>query len=193
MMHLNKMTWPKYLQTAAALATSLLINLGCMQQSIAGGAEIISYPQHKKLDNFTLPDLNDNKHTLPDYQGKVILINFWASWCAPCVYEMPALKNLKQHFSDQPFEILALNVGENKYKVAKFTKLINFNLPVLLDSESNTFKDWGGDILPTSFLLDANGNVRYRIRGNPGWENDDSRSLITKLIADSANAAKLEQ
>jgi thiol-disulfide isomerase/thioredoxin len=133
---------------------------------------------------FTLTDLKDQRHTLLDYSGKVVLINFWASWCPPCIYEMPELTRLKKQLSDQPFEILALNVGEKKYKVRKFAKLINFHLPVLLDTSKETFDDWDIKTLPTSFLIDAEGKIRYRVRGNPGWEEDDTIKIIKQLITE---------
>ena len=136
--------------------------------------------------NFSLPDLKGNTHTLPDYKGKVVLVNFWASWCPPCIYEMPELQKLKKHFANLPFEILALNVGEKKYRVRKFAKLINLDLPVLLDTTSETFDDWGVKTLPTSFLIDADGKIRYQVRGNPGWDQEQTIALIKKLIAESA-------
>lgn len=145
--------------------------------------------------SFSLDDLYDEKHSLPDYTGKVVLVNFWASWCPPCIYEMPAFTRLKQRMKDQPFEVLAINVGEKKYKVRRFAKLINFNLPVLLDTTQDTFNTWGVRTLPTSFLIDANGNVRYRVRGNPDWDYEETIAVIDSLISelmttDSLNEAK---
>lgn len=135
---------------------------------------------------FVLDDLKGKNHVLPDYQGKVLLVNFWASWCPPCIYEMPELTRLKKQLSDQPFEILAINVGEKKYKVRKFAKLINFNLPVLLDTSKATFDGWNIKTLPTSFLIDAEGNIRYRVRGNPGWEEKETITIIEQLISEQS-------
>jgi peroxiredoxin len=98
---------------------------------------------------------------------------------------MPELTKLKQQFAGQPFEVIALNVGEKRYRVRKFAKLINFKLPVLLDTSNETFNSWGVKTLPTSFLLDANGNIRYRVRGNPGWDLKETTSIIEKLIAET--------
>ena len=120
---------------------------------------------------------------LSDYRGKVILVNFWASWCPPCIYEMPELKKLKKHFANRPFEVLAVNVGEKKYKVRKFSKLINLDLPVLLDTDSNTYNKWRVKTLPTSFLIDSDGQIRYKVRGNPGWENKETLLIIEKIIS----------
>ena len=136
---------------------------------------------------FQLPNLKDKTHSLADYRGKVILVNFWASWCPPCIHEMPVLKNLKQQLADKPFEILALNVGEKKYKVRKFTNMIKLDLPVLLDTSSETFNAWQVKTLPTSFLVDATGTIRYRVIGNPGWDTAATKDIINKLLAEIEN------
>jgi len=187
----RKTARPGHTHNCAALAIALVLLLCCLQQASIARADILAWPAENRLDEFSLPDFQDNKHKLSDYRGKVVLVNFWASWCPPCIYEMPELTNLKKHFADQPFEIIALNVGEKKYRVRKFVKLINFDLPVLLDTSSETFNSWGVKTLPTSFLLDANGQVRYRVRGNPGWENEQTKTMIEKLIAETANTSKL--
>ena len=169
---------------------SLYILASLLLVQTAHGAELEPYTATGEPE-ITLPDFKGNTHSLPDYHGKVVLVNFWASWCPPCIYEMPELTRLKQQLADQPFEILAVNVGEKKYKVRKFTELVNFKLPVLLDTRSKTFDDWGVETLPTSFLLDASGKVRYRVRGNPGWDFEYTRSLIDKLIAEATPSAQL--
>ena len=145
-------------------------------------AELREFGQKTAAPGFELEDLSGNGHTLSDYRGKVVLVNFWASWCGPCVIEMPALKSLAQRMKDRPFEIVAINYGEKKFKVYRFTKLINFDLTVLLDTTEETFKDWGGITLPTSYLVDGNGNIRYGIRGDPGWESEETLAVIEGLL-----------
>ena len=153
-------------------------------------AEITTLSEDPELD-FSLADFKDKTHTLANYRGKVLLVNFWASWCPPCIYEMPELTRLQQQLGDRAFEIIAINVGEKKYKVHKFTRLINFELPVLLDTSNQAFKDWRVQTLPTSFLVDAKGVVRHKIRGNPGWEQQETIALIEQLIAESNAPATL--
>jgi peroxiredoxin len=142
------------------------------------------------IKDFTLSDIHGKKHSLADYRGKVVLVNLWASWCRPCIEELPELTRLKQHidsllFAGQSFEILALNVGEREIKVKRFTERMNFNLPVLLDVSNKVFNEWQVKVLPTSFLIDANGFVRYRVVGNPGWNNKKTLSLIESLIRET--------
>jgi len=167
-----------------------MLALACSPFAV-NGADFVRMDNVNDLD-FSLPDLRDKPHSLPDYRGKVVLVNFWASWCPPCIYEMPELIRLKAQLANKPFEIIAINVGEKKYKVRKFTKVINFDLPVLLDTSNDTFNDWGVKTLPTSFLVDASGQIRYQVRGNPGWENETTLSLIETLINESNEPAAPE-
>lgn len=78
---------------------------------VVNAAQLETFSDKNTLD-FALTDLNDNTHSLQNYRGKVVLVNFWASWCPPCIHEMPTLQKLKQRLTDKPFEILTLNVGE---------------------------------------------------------------------------------
>ena len=170
-----------------------LLVLTCLLLPLTGISGELSPYEETDSPGFSLADLKGKTHSLPDYHGKVILVNFWASWCPPCIYEMPELTRLKQQLSDKPFDILAINVGEKKYKVRKFTQLINFELPVLLDTHNDTFKNWGVKTLPTSFLIDADGQIRYWVRGNPGWEHEDTLSAIDKLITETTVTATQNQ
>jgi len=130
---------------------------------------------------------------LADFRGKVVLVNFWASWCMPCVQEMPELTELRQHLAAQPFEILAVNVGEHENRVKHFAKRTKLNLPVLMDSSSTVFNEWKIEIMPTSFLIDASGRVRYRARGNPGWDNEKTLSVIESLIKETGKGDNPKQ
>ena len=162
---------------------SLLIILLAISTVPVASAER-SFTPYSSNNSFTLDDLKGERHTPDDHHGKIVLVNFWASWCPPCIYELPELQRLKQSFAGQPFEILTINVGEKKYRVRKFAKLINLELPVLLDTKKKTFDDWEIKTLPTSFLIDSAGNIRYRVLGNPGWDNEDTLDLIRKLITE---------
>lgn len=140
------------------------------------------------LPAFSLPDGSEKIHQLADYKGKVVLVNFWASWCPPCIREMPSLQRLQEKLGDQPFVILTINVGEKKYKVWKFTKLIDFTLPVLLDTHSETFNAWEASVLPTSFLLDTEGRIRYRVVADLEWDSEAVISQIRTLLPEQQDS-----
>lgn len=168
------------------LITGLLLCSGLHVASASNGS-IETYTAPDSFQ-FTLPDLIDKQHSLTDYRGKILLVNFWASWCPPCIHEMPALQKLNKKLANDNFEIIALNVGEKKYKVRKFVNLIKLDLPVLLDTASNTFNQWNIKTLPTSFLIDADGIIRYRAQGNPGWDSEETINIINQLLTKTAKA-----
>ena len=115
-------------------------------------------------------------------------MNFWASWCPPCIKEMPGLQQLQAKLADRPFTILAVNVGEKRYDVWKFTKLVDFTLPTPLDPNRGTFNAWGAEVLPTSFLLDTRGQIRYRVQGDLEWNSDTVISVVERLLAEGDTA-----
>ncbi len=163
------------------LYVSLLVLAGLLSPTITVAAE--SEPYHSETElTLLLFDLNGKRHTLPDYRGKVVLVNFWASWCPPCIHEMPELQKLKKSFANRPFVILTVNVAEPKDRVSQFVRSIRLDLPVLLDTSSKTYRRWGVSILPTSFLIDSTGRVRYRVRGNPGWDSTEILSTINTML-----------
>jgi thiol-disulfide isomerase/thioredoxin len=167
--------------------TTFIAIICLLLMQAAGSRELSPYTAQPGTAVFDLPDVKGEQHTLEDYRGQVVLVNFWASWCPPCIQEMPALEKLQQQLDEQPFEVLAVNVGEKKYRVWKFLKLISFDLPVLLDERKDTFNAWGASVLPTSFLLDKQGRVRYRVQGETEWDSNAVISLIEALINEEEN------
>jgi len=163
----------------------LLLLLFCLVSPAASrGAELEPHSGKAEM-TFRLPDLQDREHSLSDYRGKVVLVNFWASWCPPCVQEMPDLVRLQQRLADRPFQVLALDVGEKKYRVRKFVKLISFDLPVLLDTASETFNAWQVETLPTTFLIGTDGRIRYRALGDPDWNDPDTIAVVEALLSET--------
>jgi len=92
------------------------------------------------------------------------------------------MQRLKQKLGDKKFEVVALNVGEKKYKVWKFIKLIKFKPTVLLDPDKTTMSEWNVKTLPTSFLLDRSGRVRHMVRGDPNWDDEATIAVVRSLI-----------
>jgi len=172
--------------------SAIFVLITLLSPRVAYSEELEPYTD-STTKGFTLPDIKGETQSLTDYRGKVVLVNFWASWCMPCVEEMPELTQLKQHLAGQPFEILALNVGEGEKRVKHFAKRTSFNLSVLMDNSSKVFNEWKVEIMPTSFLIDARGRVRYRARGNPGWDNEQTLSLIENLIKETEKADGAKQ
>ncbi len=119
----------------------------------------------KQAPDFTLrSDQGDNKK-LSEYRGKVVLINFWASWCGPCQQELPKLAELKELHDEFDFELLAINIDEEPQKAIRLAKKLGINFPVLFDKEKSVSKLYDIDAMPMTVLIDRNGDVRYLHRG----------------------------
>ena len=159
----------------------LLMNLCIAAPALPAGA-VEPYGSTQKQQGFTLPDLDQQLHSLADYKGKVVLINFWASWCTPCITEMPGIQRLSDALKDQSFEILTSNVSDAENRIREFLRRINLNLTVLLDQDGKVFKAWHGKVLPASYLVDGNGEIRYRVIGPMEWDSEDARKIIETLI-----------
>jgi len=130
-----------------------------------------------------LAKLNGEKLNLKSLKGNVVVVNFWATWCPPCVYEMPSMQRLNNLFNKKPFTLLGVNMAETNEEVSKFLKTkVNINFPIVMDYDGRTLKDWGIFAFPTSYVIDKQGKIRYALFGSVQWDNPDIVSKIEQLI-----------
>lgn len=133
---------------------------------------------------FTLEDLTGNQVRLEDYRGMVVMINFWATWCAPCVEELPTMEALQTSWSEKPFEIIAINLAEDREIVSRFIDRlgIKFSFPIVLDPGgvvADTYKVRG---LPATLLVDKNGLFAFGGVGERDWNSEAVRQEILPLF-----------
>ena len=138
-----------------------------------------------------LQDLEGRPHRLEDYRGKVVLINFWATWCEPCRAEMPSLNKLRAALAGRPFAVLAVNLAEPESRVKRFMEQVPLDFPVLLDRDTAVAKGWQARILPASFLVGADGRIRYSVLGEIDWTDGRVRGAIQKMLPSANTAATL--
>ena len=121
---------------------------------------------------------------LAAYRGKVVLVNFWATWCPPCVAEFPSLLALKARLSDQPFEILAINMGETDAAIAGFIDRLGLemNFPILIDRPVTVATTWPVRVLPTTLVVDKAGNLAFKADGERAWNSAESRMILWPLL-----------
>ncbi len=129
-----------------------------------------------------LADTEGRSHRLADYRGRVVLVNFWATWCAPCRDEMPSIERLRRALDGRPFAVLAVNVGESARVARDFGASMPLGFPLLLDRDTRIAKAWGARILPATFIVGPDGEIRYRHFGELDWARDDVRAAIEKLM-----------
>lgn len=142
------------------------------------------YSGSLQQDNFTLKDISGNTHLLSQYKGKVVVVNFWASWCPPCVHEMPSMSELYNELNGKPFTILGINIGEEPAEIKDFISKYPVTFPVLLDPLKALPKKWKVFAFPTSYLLDKQGKIRYSIAGGIDWDLEELRTVIDMLMAE---------
>ena len=137
----------------------------------------------EKAANFTLNDINGKKVSSSEFKGKVVVLNFWATWCGPCRAEMPSLNNLYNEYKDKGLVVLAVSVDTSEKPVKSFIKEYKLSFPVLMDKNKEvSFDDYGVLGLPTTFLIDKNGIVKEKIMGEMEWDSPRMKEKILKLL-----------
>lgn len=158
------------------IAFAVLTNIFCF----AVNATEVGQP----APQFTLPSLQQDRQTaLKEFAGKVIYLDFWASWCAPCRTSFPALNKLYEKLKAQGFEVVAVNLDENKANAERFLKAFPVGFTVLRDNNGEWADQYGVASMPTSFIIDKQGMVQHI---HHGFTSDDINGLenkITQLLA----------
>jgi len=134
----------------------------------------------------SLVDTEGVMRSLADLQGSVVLLNFWASWCPPCLHEMPSMERVMHRYRDQGFEIAAVNLGEPEERIRDFVEELEITFPVWLDPENATARQWRVFTFPTSYLIDRRGHIRYAIAGGIEWDEAEAIEKIEELLAEPA-------
>ena len=152
----------------------------------ATGYNVQTWSPAKPVPALQLTDLNGKVWRLTDLRGKVVLINFWASWCEPCRAEMPSLQRLgEQHPYD--LVVLAVNFKESTPAVQQFVQRTGLALPVLQDPQGAMARAWGVAIFPSTVLVGADGRVRSVLRGELDWTGADAARLLQPLFKTAAS------
>ncbi len=132
---------------------------------------------------FRLLDLDGVGHSLPEYQGKVVFLNFWATWCGPCKVEMPAMESLYQEFQSQGLAMLAVSVDQQGAAVTRpFKEAMGLSFPILHDSDYQVGLTYGARTLPMTYVIDRKGIIRQRVFGARDWNSQEARQLIKGLL-----------
>ena len=143
---------------------------------------LTAVPRPLSAPALNLTGYDGQPYALGEQGGSVVLVNFWASWCRPCVDEIPSLHRLASAFEDSAFSVVTVNVGEDRERVARFLKQVPVELPLLMDYDASFAKDWMIYVYPSSFLVDRQGNIRYAYLGALEWESTENMEIIRSLL-----------
>ena len=137
--------------------------------------------------DFKLQDMDEEWHKLEDYTGKVILLNFWATWCPPCRREMPSMERLHQTMAEEDFKVIAINQMEEMDHVFAYTGQLDVDptFTILFDTDSTVSQRYAAKGLPTTYLIDKRGRIRYRAIGGREFDHPEVMKLIRKLAAET--------
>jgi thiol-disulfide isomerase/thioredoxin len=151
-------------------------------QALSGGLQ--PYDGFLQSPELALEDLGGRQHSLSNLQGQVVLVNSWATWCPPCIIEMPSMQRLKDKLAGRPFKILAVNVKESEGTIWKFHKLVKVDFPLLLDRDGRASEDWQVVVYPNSYLVDATGRIRHQVTGMLEWDAPEVVGAIEALMGE---------
>jgi len=129
-----------------------------------------------------LMDADGKRFVRASYEGKVTVINFWATWCPPCIEEIPSLNNLRKVMQDKPFELISVNYAESRERVSAFLERVNVHFPVLLDTDGRVSADWNVLVYPSTFVIGPDGKIRYGVNAAIYWDSPEVLEKINHLF-----------
>lgn len=151
------------------------------------GHQLTELPNPVAAPAFELQDMDEELYKLADYKGKVIMLNFWATWCPPCRREMPSMERLHQSMGEEDFVVIAINQMESGDHVFAYTGQLEVDptFTILFDTDSGVSNSFRVNGLPTSYLIDKQGMVRYRAIGGREFDHPEVTKIIRKLLDES--------
>jgi len=151
-------------------------------QASSASGKLKLYKGNLKSPEFNLTDMQGKKHSLSDYRGNIVLLQFWATYCTPCRKEMPTMNKLIKKMDGTSFKSLTVNMAEAKPDVQKFIDEVPVDFPVLLDSDGAILSQWKVFAAPANFILDKKGNIIFTLYGGIEWDSDDMVKKLTALV-----------
>ena len=140
-----------------------------------------AWPPSQATPVWQAPDIQGRAWRSDALKGRVVVLNFWATWCAPCKEELPTLQTLSDFVDPQQVVVLALNVKEPASRVQRYAQSTGLDMPVLLDPKGEVAQLFGVKVFPTTILLDRQGRARWRIVGEVDWHSAPAQQWVQEL------------
>lgn len=135
-----------------------------------------------------LDSVDGEQYVREDFTGKVTVVNFWASWCGPCVEEIPALNRLREYMKDRPFELISINYAEKPQQIREFLNTVQVDFPVLLDEDGSYSAQWNVLVFPATFVIATDGHIAYGVNGAIEWDKQEVLQGLEALMDEQSNA-----
>jgi len=152
-----------------------------IKSNIRPDIKLIPYTGKVKPIPIDLQDSSGKRHLFKDYHGKVTIVNFWATWCPPCVEEIPSLNRLREQMQGEPFELITINYAESAKTIRDFMQKVSVQFPVLLDPNGKLSQQWNIIGFPSTFVIGPDGNIRYGVNAAIHWDSEEVVSMIKAL------------
>jgi thiol-disulfide isomerase/thioredoxin len=175
-----------YTALATGANADTMINRDALEALREGDMRKLNFhAEPERGSEVTFIDENDVELSLADLEGKYLLVNFWATWCAPCRHEMPQLSNLQAELGSDTFEVVTIATGRNPVPAMQmfFNEIEVDNLPLYRDPRQALARDMGVLGLPITILLNPEGQEIARLRGDAEWDSDSAMAIISALTA----------
>lgn len=134
-----------------------------------------------EMVGFSLPDTDGKMHDINEWRGKIVVLNFWATWCPPCRREMPSMQRMWQKVKGKGVQVLAINVGEDADTIFEFLGSYPVSFPLLMDRDGSVVKQFPVTGLPTTYIVDPRGKVVYRAVGSREWDDPKLYGQLLQL------------
>ncbi len=143
---------------------------------------LVKIKQPKQAPAFQLREIDGKGYSSTEFNGKVVLLNFWATWCPPCVEELPSLNRLQQRYMNKDLEIVSIDFRESPEEMRSFLQQTPVDFPVLLDTDGRTSLAWGVFSFPSSFIIDRKGRIRYTANRAIDWDSEEIWQVADRLL-----------
>ncbi|MFH2132635.1 MAG: TlpA disulfide reductase family protein [bacterium] len=173
----------------------LVLGLCVMTSTVCGGTDpdgfeedfgIIRFEKPLAAPDFAVLDIEQHPVRLGDYKKRFVMLNFWATWCLPCVRELPQLEELRRAIPEADFQILAINVRDRESRLRKFLATRSYGFKIPLDQSGEVYKAYGVASFPTTFLIDRQGMLFGKINGARDWINEGFVTYMQHLLEKGA-------
>lgn len=160
----------------------LMLMISCLLLLTSAQAQDLKPWKGGTTPPLALKDLSGKAIKLEDYRGKVVMVQFWATYCPPCLKEMPSMTRMQARLAGKPFAILAVNMGETEQEVKEFLAKMKVDFTILMDSDGKALSDWKVFVAPSTFLIDPKGSIRYTLQGGAEWDAPEQLQTIKEML-----------